>query len=228
MSFLATAAVVGSVGGALISSGAQKSAQKKGLGIQQQGLAALDTASQDLLEGDPYQQFTAMLSRFAQRPETFSQSDLAGLKARYAEDAVGGAQAAQGAAWERAGAQGAYRDSSTRATERDIALRQGSMIAQGNRTVDEMAARQRSADIAQFGSLLQGLFNLRMGPAQSYANAAIGVGSNAANYGASPFGDALKGAGALAVGVGSSQRPYQFDANGNVIGGGGTAFGDLF
>lgn len=228
MSFLAVGSAVGAIGGSLIAANASKSAQKKGASIQQQGLDALQGASDDLLGSDPYKSFTALLSRFAQQPNTYSPSDLAGLKARYAEDAVGGARAAQGAAWERAGAQGAYRDGSTRRTEGRIAQRLGSDIAQGNRAVDQMAAQDRAASLAQLGSLLQGFFNLRAGPAQAYANAAIGVGSNVAGYNASPFGDALKGAGALATGIGSSQRPYEFDANGNIVGGGGTVFGSLF
>jgi hypothetical protein len=181
-----------------------------------------------LLGSDPYKSFTALLTQFARQPNTYSPSDLAGMKARFAEDAVGSATATQGAAWERAGAQGAYRDGSTRRTEGRIAQRLGSDIAQGNRSVDQMAAQDRAESLARLGSLLQGFFNLRTGPAQAYANAAIGVGSNVAGYNASPFGDALKGAGALGVGIGTAQRPYQFDANGNIIGGGGTAFGDLF
>lgn len=186
-----------SVGGAALSASAQKGAQKRGANIQQQGLDQLYSAQGELVGGDAYQNFANLINAFSQNPRTYSQSDLAGLKARYAEDAVGGARANQSAAWERAGAKGAYRDGSTRRYESSMAQRLGSDIAQGNRNVDQMAAQDRVASMAQLGSLLQGLFNLRMGPASAIANTSVGVGSNIAGYGASPFGDVLKGIGTL-------------------------------
>lgn len=204
-----------SIGGAAISASGQKSAQKRGAGIQQQGLNALYEAQGDTVNSAGYQNFAELINAFSKNPRTYSDADLAGLKARYAEDAVVGARANQGAAWERAGAQGAYRDGSTRRTEGRIAQRLGSDIAQGNRSVDQMAAQDRVASLAQLGALLQGMFNLRMGPASAIANTSVGVGSNIAGYGASPFGDVLKGIGTL----GAS------GALGSLFGGGGAGGG---
>lgn len=230
MSFAAIAigTTVASVGGALISSSAQSSAQKKGLSTQNRGLDALESAQNDTVGSDAFKNFMDAITAFSKNPNTYTPEAIAGIKGRLGDAAVTGAQNTQNAAWERAGAQGAYRDSSTRANEARVAQGLGGQLADISRSTDEMAAKQRIIDMATLGSLLQGAFNLREAPAQAFANAAIGVGSNQASYNASPFGDALKGLGTIGTAVGSAQRPYTYGPDGKITGGGGTGFGSLF
>ena len=163
--------------------------------------------------------------RLSADPFTFDEATKANLKARYAEDAVQGGQSATKAAWERSGAIGGYRDSSTRAAERNIALRQGSTIAQGNREVDQAARASRGADVQQIGSLLSAINEMRLRPLLAETGARLGSLNVQASQ--NPFQGALQTLGSLGVGIGTAQRPYTF-TDGKVSGGGGTFFGDLF
>lgn len=214
---LAVATVGSAVAGSVIQGNATAKAQKKGAALQQSGLDALTRAEDETVGSDAYKAFTEMLTRLGQNPQTYSPADVANMKTRAAEEAFGEARSYQNAAWERAGAQGAYRDSSTRAGEARIGQALGGRLADINRQVDQDVARQRIADIAQFGSLLQGFFNLRQRSAESFANAAIGAGTQQAGYNASPFGDALKGIGLIGTSIGTAKKSD-----------GSTAFGDLF
>lgn len=225
---LGAVTAVGSIGGALAQGSATKKAQNRGASLQNQGLDALQSAQNDLLGSDPYKAFTSLLSQFSTNPNTYTPELIASIKGRASDAAQQGYGEAMNAAWDRAGAQGAYRDGSTRAGESRLGQQLGGRLADISRQVDEDAAKQRIADLAQFGSLLQGFFNLRSGPAQAYANAAIGVGTQQANYNASPFGDAAKGIGTLGMAIGSAPQPYKYDSSGKITGGGGTLFGSMF
>lgn len=220
MSFAITASVIaagGAIGGAVISANAAEDAQNRGMGLQQQGLNALGASQKDLLGSAPYMSFVDLMTQFSKQPQTFGPGDLESIKARATGEAHQGARNTTMAAWERAGATGSYRDGSTRAVEGRIGQQLGGRLGDISRQVDEMGARQRYTDLAQFGSLLQNLFQLRQGPAQAFSNAAIGVGSEQAGYNASPAGDALKGVGTIGTAIGSAKRSD-----------GGTLFGDLF
>lgn len=216
------------VGGSVLSANAAKGAQKRASNTQAQGIGVLQQAQDDTVGSDAYAGFMEAFTRFAQNPQTYSPEDIAGIKGRAGDAAVTGAQNFQNAAWERAGAQGAYRDSSTRAGEARVGQQLGGQLADISRNTDQMAALQRVQDLAQLGSLLQGFFNLRQGPSNALANAYIGVGNQQANYNASPFGDALKGLGTIGTAIGSANRPYTYNDDGKITGGGGTLFGDLF
>lgn len=159
-------------------------------------------------------QLTSLLQGFSEDPFTYSPEFSENLKARYAEDAQSGAKAAIGQAWERAGAQGAYRDSSTRQNERNIGLRLGSDIAQGNRNVDEQARKSRATDITQLGALISALQGLRMGPIQAEASARLGA---PVTQQGNPFGSLLQGLGTIGAAIGTSPQK-----------GGGTLWGNLF
>lgn len=174
-------------------------------------------------------QLMAAVQQYAQDPSTYSPEFTANLKARYAEDAQQGAKAAIGQAWERAGAQGAYRDSSTRANERNIGLRLGSDIAQSNRTVDEQARKSRASDVAQLGSLISALQQLRMAPIQAEASARLGA---PVTQQGNPFGSLLQGLGTVAAAVGTAPQKGGGSLWGNLFSGGGSggtsfAFPDL-
>lgn len=163
------------------------------------------------------------VQQYAQDPQTYSPEFSANLKARYAEDAQTGAKAAIGQAWERAGAQGAYRDASTRANERNIGLRLGSDIAQGNRSVDEQARKSRTTDLAQLGSLIGAMQQLRMAPIQAEASARLGA---PVTQQTNPFGSLLQGLGTLSAAVGTAPQKGGGSLWGNMFsgGGGGTSF----
>lgn len=226
MSFGITAAVVGiggSIAGSIIQGNETEQAQNKAGNYQDAGLAALESSQKDLLGGAPYLAFQKMLADLGQQPFTYGPGDLESIKARMTDEAQIGARNFQNAAWERAGARGGYRDASTRRGETRLAVELGGRLADANRQVDELGRRTRQEDIVRFGQLLQGLFQLRQGPAQAFSNASIGVGTQQAGYDASGAADSLKGLGTLAVALGSAPRPKNSDGSG-----GGTLFGSLF
>lgn len=160
----------------------------------------------------------AAVQQYAQDPQTYTPEFTEGLKARYAEDAQRGAKGAIGQAWERAGAQGAYRDSSTRATERNIGLRLGSDIAQNNRAVDEQARKSRTTDVAQLGSLIGALQQLRLAPIQAEASARLGA---PVTQQGNPFGSLLQGLGTLSAALGTAPQKGGGSLWGNMFSGGG-------
>ena len=163
---------------------------------------------------------TQALGNFSGDYQTYTPEFTAGLKARYAEDSQNGARNAIGQAWERSGAQGAYRDGSTRVAERNIGLRLGSDIAQGNRSVDEQARKSRSTDLATLGSLISALQSLRMGPIQAEASARLGA---PVTQQGNAFGALLQGLGTVAAGIGTAQQKGGGSLWGNAFSGGTSA-----
>lgn len=159
---------------------------------------------------------------FAKDPLTYSPEQIALSKARYAEDAVGSARATQGAAWERAGAQGAYRDGSTRRTEGRIAQRLGSDIAQGNRMVDEKARQTRAADLSQLGAIISAVQQMRMQPLMAEAQARLGA---PVTQQGNPFGELLQGIGVLSAGLGTAPQRGGGSQWGNWLSGGSAGGG---
>lgn len=182
----------------------------------------LDAFNEQFQNSPELANLMAAIGRYGQDPMTYSPEFVASQKARLAEDAVGGAKAATGQAWERAGAKGAYRDSSTRAAERNIGLRQGAMIAQGNRDVDAQARSTRAADLSQFGAILSALTNMRMQPLLAETSARLGA---PVTQQGNPFGNLLEGIGTISTALGTARQSGGGTAWGNLMGGGGASGG---
>jgi len=178
----------------------------------------LDAFNEQFQNSPELANLMAQIQRFAQDPMTYSPEQIALSKARFAEDAVGSAKATQGAAWERAGAQGAYREGATRRNEGRIAQRLGTDIAQGNRQVDETARRTRSADLTQLGALLAAVNQMRLQPLMAEAQARLGA---PVTQQGNPFGELLQGVGLLSAGFGTAAQRGGGSEWGNWLSGGG-------
>ncbi len=178
----------------------------------------LDAFNEQFQNSPELANLIAQVQRFSQDPMTYSPEFTANLKARYAEDSQSAYRGALAGTRERAGAKGMYRDGSTRGEERRLGQRLGSDIAQGNRSVDEMARKSRSADLTQLGSILSALTQMRMQPLMAETSARLGVQPTQQG---NPFGELLQGIGVLSAGMGTAQQQGGGSQWGNWLSGGG-------
>lgn len=200
MPFAAAVPLIGaaaSIGGALISSNSQKKAQNKAGGRIDAAVGELEGAKNDTLGGDAYKQFQNLVSSYAANPYTYSPEDIASFKANAAGSIQEASRGNINDLYTRAGARGGVRDSSTGAGVARESQRLGVGLAQSGRSIDQMAAQQRIADIAQLGQILQGFFNLRSAPSQAIAQAQLNAAPTTASFSANPFGDVLRGVGSM-------------------------------
>lgn len=205
------AAVASSVVGGTLASKSQAKAQKRAGAQIEDAVNELSGAKDSVTSSPAYASFQSLFNNFAQNPETFSPTLLEEIKARQANALRDTYTNNLGDLWNRAGASGSYRDSSTRGAEGVLTQQLGGQLADMNRGVDVMAAQQRPQDVSQLLGMLQAFSGLQGSLSQPIANARLGAASQMANFTANPLADLLKGVGSIGTTLGTT------DTGGNTL-----------
>lgn len=211
--------LLGGLGGLFGSGGGISGKETRG--NWREAVRGVETAGNDLLgNGDPnqprlvdssqaYRDLVSALLSFSQDPFTYGPGIAEQQKAGYADQAWNAYRSALNQSDEQAAQSGQFRGSARANRSNALAQQLGQSIAGNNRNVDLAARQTRSQDLGQLGTLLSGLFNLRLQPAQ--AAAAIKTNTGGIPQASNPFASLLQGIGTLSTAVGTAPGGFSYN-----------------